>query len=111
MLAEWMGSKGRFPFIGGPRGVIKPLIMVDDLVAAQLAALDKGRAGEIYLLHSDGDHTLDAIVETAGRLAGARRTHVSVPVIIARFAAYGFAAVHRLAPRWNPPLTPERIRW
>jgi dihydroflavonol-4-reductase len=104
-----MVRKGRLPFIGRRYDVTKPIIMVDDLVDAIILAAERGRAGEIYLVHSDGAHTIGEIIAVAGRLTGAKRTHFNVPVPAARLLAHGLVALKRLRPDWNPPLTPERV--
>ena len=85
------------------------MIMVDDLVDAIILAVDKGGPGEIYLLHSDGHHTLGEILAAAKRVVGARRSHIPVPLPVAKLAALGFSVLNRLRPSWNPPLTPERV--
>lgn len=102
-------KRGLFPFIGSRTDAEKPMVMVDDVVSAMTLALERGRAGEIYLIHSDGHHTMGDIVATAGRLTGAKRTHLPVPLPLARAMAKGFALVNRALPRFNPPLTPERV--
>lgn len=102
-------KRGVFPAIGRALNVQKPLIHIDDLVQALLLATERGEAGGIYLVNSGAPHTLGDIVRAAGQLAGVERTHIPVPVPVARAAATVFAAVQRFAPDWNPPLTHERI--
>ena len=104
-----MVKKGVFPLIGRSKNLEKPMIMIDDLVAAIILAIDSGRGGEIYLLHSDGGHTLGKILDAAKRVVGARRSHIPIPLPIAKLAAFGFSIMHRLRPSWNPPLTPQRV--
>jgi nucleoside-diphosphate-sugar epimerase len=101
--------RGLLPVIGPTAELQKPIIFIDDLVQAILLAADRGRAGQVYLIHSGGQHTLGQIIEVAGRLVGARRTHLRVPLWAARAAARGLSWLQRVRPDWNPPLTPERI--
>jgi len=102
-------KRGVFPAIGDALRVQKPLIHIDDLVQALLLATEKGRSGGIYLVHSDGGHTLGDIIAAAANLAGVRRGYLPVPVAAARAVASALAVAHRFAPDWNPPLTHERI--
>jgi nucleoside-diphosphate-sugar epimerase len=104
-----MVRKGRLPYIGNNFDIEKPLIMVDDLVDAIILAATSGDSGAVYLIHSGGHHTMGHIIATCGRLTGAKRTHIRVPVRVARAIAHGMVWAGRLMPRWNPPLTPERI--
>ena len=101
--------RGLLPYIGFNMDLQKPLVMVDDVVDALILAIDKGQAGEIYLIHSDGDHTMGEIIKTAGRLTGAKRTHFRIPIFAARFIARALRVANRFSPNWNPPLTPERV--
>lgn len=102
-------QRGMFPRIGGASQQTKPLIDVRDVAQACLLALRAGRSGEIYLIHSDGAHSLDEILEVCRRLTGARRSGVSIPVWPVRAAAYGFELLaHHLA-QFNPPITPGRL--
>ena len=104
-----MVKKGVFPLIGKSKHLEKPMIMVDDLVDAIILAVEGGRSGEIYLLHSDGHHTLGKVLEAAKRVVHSRRSHIPVPLPVAKLAAFGLSIVHKLRPSWNPPLTPERV--
>jgi nucleoside-diphosphate-sugar epimerase len=104
-----LAGKGWLPYIGNNLTIEKPLLMVDDLVEALVSATTRGRAGEIYLLHSDGHHSMGEILGAVGRLTGARRTHVKIPIVAARAAARGFSWMNRLSPGFRAPLTPERI--
>ncbi len=102
-------KKGVFPLIGRSKNLRKPMIMIDDLVDATLLAIKKGDAGEIFLVHSDGDHTLGEILEASKEVIGTNRAYLPVPLPVAKLAAWGFSWANRLRPSWNPPLTPERV--
>lgn len=104
-LARW----GVFPKIGGRMSQTKPLIDVRDVAAACELALRNGRSGEVYLIHSDGEHTLDAILEVTRRLVGARRSGIPIPTLPVRMASYGFEQIAQLLPTFNPPITPARL--
>ena len=101
--------RGLFPVLGGRLDVEKPLILVDDLVQALLRAAGRGPAGEVYLVHSGGRHTLGAILHEAGRLVGARRPYLRIPFSVALAAAHLTTPIARLLGR-PPPLTPGRLR-
>jgi nucleoside-diphosphate-sugar epimerase len=102
-------KRGIFPLVGGRRDIHKPLIDVDDLVSGLIRAIDHGRAGGIYLVHSDGNHTIGEILDEAARLVGRRRGYITVPLGPAMIAARAFEAVLKVAPDWNPPVTTRRL--
>jgi nucleoside-diphosphate-sugar epimerase len=104
-LARW----GVFPKIGGEMAQTKPLIDVRDVAQACKAALSLGRAGQAYLIHSDGGHSLDEILEVTRRLVGSRRSGVQIPSMPVRAAAHGFRALASVLPGFNPPITPGRL--
>jgi nucleoside-diphosphate-sugar epimerase len=100
--------KGMFPVIGARLEVEKPLIAVDDVVQALLRASRRGRPGEIYLVHSDGHHTLGQILRATGRLVGNPRPYLSIPLPVARAAVHVATPLAKLLRR-SAPLTPERL--
>lgn len=101
--------RGLFPKIGGRMHQRKPLVDVRDVVRAARLALSKGESGQIYLIHSDGDHRLDDILEVTRRLVGASRSGVPLPVLPMRVAAYACQMLAAAVPTFNPPLTPGRL--
>ena len=112
--SEWetlfrLVRKGVFPLIGGDPGLPKPIVMVDDVVSACLLATHRGVPGQSYLLTCGVHHTLGDMLRCAARITGARRPWVPVPTTLARAAATVFEAGQVLAPKWNPPLTHDRI--
>ncbi|MGC1953477.1 MAG: NAD-dependent epimerase/dehydratase family protein [Gammaproteobacteria bacterium] len=91
--------RGWFPVIGNRLDMEKPLVGVHDLVEALLLAAARGRSGEIYLVHSDGRHTLRQIVETAGRLVGNTRPYRRIPLALAYVVVGALAPLAFLAGR------------
>jgi nucleoside-diphosphate-sugar epimerase len=104
-----MCRRGVVPVFGRRTQMRKPLIDVRDLVSALLLAREHGRAGEIYLVHSDGDHTLGSILDVCGRLVGSARPALHVPMAVARLAAATTTPVAKMV-GVSPPLSPERLK-
>ncbi|MGF1614498.1 MAG: NAD-dependent epimerase/dehydratase family protein [Gammaproteobacteria bacterium] len=100
--------RGWFPIIGKHLDVEKPLLGVHDLVQALILAVAQGRPGEIYLLHSEGHHTLRQIVETAGRIVGNDRPYRHIPFPLAYLAVGAVAPLAFLAGR-TPPVTAPQV--
>ncbi len=100
--------RGWFPVIGNCLDLEKPLLCVHDLVGALFLAAAKGRRGEIYLLHSDGRHTLRQVVETAGRMVGNARPYRRIPMALAYLVVGALAPLAYLAGR-SPPMTAPRV--
>lgn len=102
-------QRNAFPLIGGRLDLHKPIIAVEDLVAALLLAARHGTSGRTYLVHDDGDHTLGEMLEVCAELTGAHRGYVKVPMLLGRVAAEVFELGKRVAPNWNPPMTRGRL--
>ncbi len=102
-------QRGAFPLIGNARHVRKPIIDIDDLVDALILGTHAGRPGGIYLVHSDGNHTMGDIIDAAARIVGRRRGALPIPLPVARAAATVLETATRFAPDLNPPLTHDRI--
>jgi dihydroflavonol-4-reductase len=100
--------RGWFPVIGNRLDLEKPLLYVGDLVDALCLGAAKGRKGEIYLIHSDGRHTLRQIIETAGRIVGTARPYRRIPLALAYVAVGTLAPLAFLAGR-PPPITAPQI--
>lgn len=90
--------RGRLPAL--PPGGLSTAF-VDDVAAAHLAAFDRGRPGERYLL-ADGYATGREIVEVAVEAAGRGRVPPTMPAPVAKALAHGGEAISRLIRR--PPL-------
>lgn len=101
--------QGRFPLFGRRVEVTKPLIDIEDLVSALELASERGEPGQIYLVHSDGGHTLERIIEVAGQIVGNPSPATRIPKAAAWAAAHVTSPVVRLVGR-TPPLSPERLR-
>jgi nucleoside-diphosphate-sugar epimerase len=101
---------GVLPLPSGTEQLTKPMIHISDLVSALLAGIDKGTPGSIYFVHSGASHTLGEIIDAAARVWGRRRGYVTVPVQLLSIVANGLDRVREVWPRFNPPLTRDRLR-
>src|SRR5215211_1125653 len=90
--------RGRLPAVP-PGGMT--LTYVDDVAAGHLAAFDRGRAGERYIL-ADGFATNREICAAAVETAGRGRVPRTLPVSLAKLLATAGEGVSRLIRR--PPL-------
>ena len=97
-----------FPAFGGKLDIEKPLIAVEDLILAMLAAEAAEDASGPYFVHSNGEHTLKNILKVAGRLVGRERPWVVVPAAVARLGSALTAPVFKSLGR-EPPLTAARL--
>ena len=104
-----VGPRRALPLVGNRPNVQKPIIDVDDLVSALIAATERGASGGIWFVHSDGGHTLGDMLRAAAEVTGARYPYVPIPMPVARTAATLLEAAQRLSPDFNPPLTHDRI--
>ncbi len=93
--------RGRLPVVP-PGGMT--LTWVEDAAEAHVAALDRGRSGERYIV-ADGYASLREICEVAVDEAGRGRIPRVLPESLARGLARGGEAVARLTGR--PPLLPR----
>jgi len=107
-MLKWVRA-GRFPLVGNRPDVHKPIIDVDDLVSALIAATSRGESGGVWFVHSDGGHTLGDMLRAAAQVTGARYPWVPIPMPVARTAATLLEGAQRFAPDFNPPLTHDRI--
>jgi nucleoside-diphosphate-sugar epimerase len=108
-LLRWT-RLGPIPLPAGAESLTKPMIWIDDLCQALLAGIDRGQPGGIYLVHSDGGHTLGGILDAAARVWGRERGWMPIPAAPFRAAATLFEAVQKRIPSFNPPLTHDRLR-
>ncbi|MBL9076308.1 MAG: NAD-dependent epimerase/dehydratase family protein [Planctomycetes bacterium] len=81
---------------------------VDDVCAGMLAALDRGRRGERYLLGGE-NLTGRELLERVARIVGGRAPRRIAPAFAVRAAAAALALKERLAGS-RPPLTSEILR-
>jgi dihydroflavonol-4-reductase len=85
------------------------VVHVDDVAAGIVAALERGRPGERYILGGE-NLTIRQLAELVLELLGRRATIVSVPNGIARFAARTAARLHLPVP-YNPYVVPYATRY
>lgn len=90
--------RGRLPAV--PPGGLS-LVWVEDAAAAHLAALDRGRAGERYIL-ADGYATVRELCSAAVEAAGRGRVPLQMPLALAKGLARGGEAIANVIGR--PPL-------
>ncbi len=98
------------PLPSGVERLTKPLIWIDDLVAALVLGIDKGSAGSIYFVHSDAGHRLGDIVDAAAGCWGRERGFVTIPLVLFSTVASVLDRLNTIFPDWNPPLTRDRLR-
>lgn len=90
---------GRFEFVA-----------VKDVVAGHLLAMDKGRAGERYIL-SGGQHTLDEILDHLSALSGVKKPALRIPAgVMLPVAHVSSFFLRAFAPEKPPRFTPGTIR-
>jgi dihydroflavonol-4-reductase len=83
-------------------------VAVGDVVAGAMAAAERGRTGESYILGGEYG-SLTAMLRRVQPLSGARLPRVSVPMMMARAGLPVMAAFARLT-RTRPTFTPEDLR-
>ena len=73
-IARWIASLlGAEPLDWHPHPVAaRELTYVDDAVAGLIAALERGRAGQVYNIAGSGSHRLDEVLELLERAIGRR---------------------------------------
>jgi dihydroflavonol-4-reductase len=98
-------GRGRIPLVP-PGGMC--VVDVDAVVAGQLAAAERGRAGERYILGGENlSHR--QIAATISAVAGVRAPRLVVPYRLLGPAAVAVDAFNRVSP-WAPLVTGEQIR-
>jgi nucleoside-diphosphate-sugar epimerase len=98
---------GRYVFIGGGTSVNHP-VFIDDAVAGILLVLDRGRAGEVYLIGGERPVSKRELVDAIADALGVPRPRRNVP----RWLAAAAAPVCELAGRtfrFEPILTRSRV--
>jgi len=85
-------------------------VAVKDVVAGHLLAMERGRAGERYIL-SGGQYTLDRILEHLSGLCGVPKPKLRIPVGVMLPLAHVSSLVMRtFAPARPPRFTPGTIK-
>jgi farnesol dehydrogenase len=97
---------GKFPGIIGPGDRMWSYSFVDDVVDGHLAALERGRAGERYVLAGD-NVPMDGLFETLHAVAGVRPPRVHIPYAMA--TALGYALVGWAELTGHPPLLTHEV--
>ncbi len=87
----WMVRHRMLPTIRGDHSLL-PCIHVDDAVAATVAAVDRGRPGQIYEIVDDHPVSISEIVAALAEYSGAPRP-LAVPAWVPRLIAPYMAAV------------------
>lgn len=83
---------------------------VDDAAAGHLAAFERGRHGERYILGGPDNLTLKQIYATLGQVTGVRRTPVRVPYALAFAAGMVDSVVEGALLRREPYIPIEGLR-
>ena len=102
-----MAKKGRFPRVGN-RPKLTPLIHVEDAVRGLMAALNRGRAGETYLITNAASMPFDRIREVIQQALGRRPWALWVPESAVLCAASMAETIWRLLGK-APPVTRKNI--
>jgi farnesol dehydrogenase len=97
---------GRFPGIVGPGDRLWSYSYVDDVVEGHLAALERGRAGERYVLAGE-NVPMDGLFETLHAVSGVRPPRFHIPYPVA--AGLGYACVAWAELTGHPPLLTHEV--
>jgi NAD+-dependent farnesol dehydrogenase len=97
---------GRFPGIVGPGDRLWSYSYVSDVVDGHLAALERGRAGERYILAGE-NVPMDGLFETLHLVSGKRPPRLHIPYPVA--AALGYACVGWAELTGHPPLLTHEV--
>jgi dihydroflavonol-4-reductase len=100
-------KRGRYVFIGGGESVNHP-VFVEDVVRGILLAIERGRAGEVYIIGGERPVTKRELVNAIADALGVRRPTLSIPRWIAAIAAWKLELFGRLA-GFEPILTRSRV--
>jgi dihydroflavonol-4-reductase len=93
-------------WVGGKR--ITGIVHVDDLVAAMLLAVERGKPGAHYII-SSGDLSTQAMFEILSRETGIS-TPKEAPEFLVRIVGNLLSGLGHLL-NWNPPLSRERVHY
>ncbi|MFC1579330.1 NAD-dependent epimerase/dehydratase family protein [Thermodesulfobacteriota bacterium] len=102
-----MAKRGLFPKVGS-KPKLTPLVHVDDATEGLLLTMEKGRAGEIYLITNRRSEPFDKIRKTILKGLGIVRPPLYVPEWFALSAASLMEKVFSLAGK-APPVTRKNI--
>lgn len=99
---------GRLPFYLGASHVVTNLVFVRDVVRGTIAAMEKGRPGEIYNLVG-ANLTQEQLLGLMAQVSGGRAPRWALPVPLMMGAARLVTAAARLAGR-RSPIHPNDVR-
>jgi len=102
-----MAKRGLFPKVGA-KPKLTPLVHVDDATEGLLLAMEKGRAGEVYLITNGRSEPFDKIRKTILKGLGIVRPPLYVPEWVALPAASLIEKVFVLSGK-APPVTRKNI--
>jgi len=91
-----------------PHGAAFCWAHVDDMAHGHMLAMDKGRAGESYIL-AGPPHTLEEALEIAEEITGIRPPWLRPPALVLRALAVAASAVERVVPL-PPTYSGETLR-
>jgi farnesol dehydrogenase len=97
---------GRFPGIIGPGDRLWCYSYVDDVVEGHLAALERGRKGERYVLGGE-NVPMDGLFQTLHAVSGTRPPRFHIPYPVA--SALGYALVGWAELTGQPPLLTHEV--
>ncbi len=97
---------GRFPGIVGPGDRLWCYSFVEDVVEGHLAALERGRSGERYILGGE-NVSMDGLFETLHAVSGRKPPPLHIPYPAA--SALGYACVAWAELTGHPPLLTHEV--
>jgi nucleoside-diphosphate-sugar epimerase len=100
-------QRGRYVFIGGGESVNHP-VFVDDLIRGILLAVERGRAGEIYIIGGERPVTKREFVWSIADALGVKRPAWNVPKWFAVISAWKLELLGWML-RFEPILTRSRV--
>jgi len=99
-------TAGRFPGIVGPGDRLWCYSYVEDVVEGHLAALERGRKGERYILGGE-NVVMDGLFETLQAVSGTRPPRFHIPYPVA--SALGYTLVGWAELTGHPPLLTHEV--
>ena len=85
------------------------IVDVDDVAAGHLAAAERGRVGERYILGGE-NLTLKQVLDLLSQIAGGPSPRLRIPHAVALAWSFVDVALARLDPHRMPAATPEKVR-
>ena len=85
------------------------IVDVDDVAAGHLAAAERGRVGERYILGGE-NLTLKQVLDLLSQITGGASPRLRIPHAVALAWSFVDVALARLDPHRMPAATPEKVR-